>query len=202
MGTKGTTCPRIDGGGTLSRARIDDENARVLSEASSGLAQTRIGFEKTRRSMEATEAAAAQAGVMLEDFARMYTGIGLAGLSRRGAALQAAPWSEEAMATDDATFAPIVMGNSNPDDPASRRMVERAAAATGDLLDLFLARRIDPLSLGGGLADAIAPWLMPDLRGRLNRSDADTAGALLMARGWVEVPKRETDDEQAAKFHL
>jgi glucosamine kinase len=32
--------------------------------------------------MEATEAAAAQAGLMREDFARMQAGIGLAGLGR------------------------------------------------------------------------------------------------------------------------
>ena len=35
--------------------------------------------------MEATEAAAAQAGLTREDFARMHAGIGLAGLGRRGA---------------------------------------------------------------------------------------------------------------------
>ena len=35
--------------------------------------------------MEATEAAAAQAGLASEDFARMRAGIGLAGLGRRGA---------------------------------------------------------------------------------------------------------------------
>ena len=76
----------IDGGGTHCRARIEDENGRVLGAASSGPATTRIGFEKAWRSiMEATEAAAAQAGLTGEDFARMRAGIGLAGLGRRGA---------------------------------------------------------------------------------------------------------------------
>ena len=38
------------------------------------------------------------------------------------------------------------------------------------------------LSLVGGLANAIAPWLTPDLRDRLKRPDADAAaGALLVA---------------------
>ena len=86
MGTKGTTYLGIDGGGTRCRAQIEDENGRVLGAASAGPATTRIGFENAWRSiMEATEAAAAQAGLTREDFARMHAGIGLAGLGRRGA---------------------------------------------------------------------------------------------------------------------
>src|SRR5258707_14002070 len=83
MGTKGTTYLGIDGGGTRCRARMEDENGRVLGAASWGPATTRIGFEKAWRSiMEATEAAAGLTG---EDFVRMHVGIGLAGLGRRGA---------------------------------------------------------------------------------------------------------------------
>src|SRR5437016_5466269 len=244
MGTKDTTYLGIDGGGTRCRARIEDENGRVLGAASSGPATTRIGFEKAWRSMmEATEAAAAQAGLTREDFARMHAGIGLAGLGRRGAEAalnkiahpfasvrfisdglaaclgahsgadgaivvagtgsigvgliggrelrfggygfpisdegsgadiglqairlalraadgrgdksplldevlnafdrepyQAVSWSEQATATDYATFAPIVLGHAGRGDPIARRIVERAADAIGDLLDMFLRR--------------------------------------------------------------
>jgi N-acetylglucosamine kinase-like BadF-type ATPase len=116
METNSTTYLGIDGGGTRCRARIEDENGRVLGEASSGPATTR---------------------------------------------------------------------------------------AIGDLLDLFLARGIDRLSLVGGLADAIMPWLTPDLRARLRHPDADAAaGALLVARGRLDLPKRETDHEQASKFRV
>jgi len=307
MGTKGTTYLGIDGGGTRCRARIEDESGRVLGEASSGPAATRIGVEKVWRAIfEATEAAAAQAGLAHEDFARMRAAIGLAGLGRRGAEAalnkiahpfasvifisdgvaaclgahsgsdgaivvagtgsvglgliggreirvagygfpvsdegsgadiglqvvrlalraadrrgeltpllsevldafdhdpyQAVAWSEEARPTDYAAFAPIVLRHANHGDPVGRRIVERAADAIGDLLDLFLARGIDRLSLVGGLADAIAPWLTPDLRERLKRPDADAAaGALLVARGRLAVPRREMDDEQPAKFRV
>src|SRR3954470_23054994 len=307
MGTKGTTYLGIDGGGTLCRARIEDENGGVLGTASSGPATTRIGFEKAWRSiMEATEAAAAQAGLMHEDFARMRAAIGLAGLGRRGAEAalskvahpfasvifisdgvaaclgahsgadgaivvtgtgsvgvgliggreiriagygfpvsdegsgadiglqvvrlalraadrrgeltpllsevldafdhdpyQAVAWSEEARATDYAAFAPIVIRHANQGDPIGRRIVERAADAVGDLLDLFLARGIDRLSLVGGLADAIKPWLTPDLRERLKRPYADAAaGALLVARGRLAVPRRKIGDELASKFRV
>src|SRR5712671_1219546 len=307
MGTKGTTYLGIDGGGTRCRARIEDENGRVLGAASSGPATTRIGFEKAWRSiMEATEAAAAQAGLAGEDFVRMHAGIGLAGIGRRGAEAalnnighpfasrifisdgvaaclgahngadgaivvagtgsvgvgliggreiriagygfpvsdegsgadiglqvvrlalraadrrfemtpllsevlaafdsdpyQAVAWSEEARATDYAAFAPIVIRHANEGDPVGRRIVERAADAIGDLLDLFLAQGIDRLSLVGGLADAITPWLTPDLRARLRRPDADAAaGALLVTRGRLDLPKKETDHEQASKFRV
>jgi glucosamine kinase len=312
MGTNSTTYLGIDGGGTRYRARIEDENGRVLGEASSGPATTRIGFDKAWRSiMEATEAAAAQSGLTHGDFARTHAGIGLAGIGRRGAEAalnkiahpfasvifisdglaaclgahsgtdgaivvvgtgsvgvglidgyeirlagygfpvsdegsgadiglqavrlalraadrrdemtpllsevlgafdqdpyQAVAWSEEAKATDYAAFAPTVMRYANQGDPVGRRIVERAADAIGDLLDLFIARGIDRLALVGGLADAITPWLTPDLRARLRRPDADaTAGALLVARGRLDLlkmdlPKRETDHEQASKFRV
>jgi len=307
MGTKGITYLGIDGGGTQCRARIEDEQGRVLGEASSGPATTRIGLEKAWQSiMEATEAAAEQAGLVAEDFARLRAAIGLAGLGRRGAEAalnkiahpfasvifisdglaaclgahrgangaivvagtgsvgvglidgreirlagygfpvsdegsgadiglqvirlalraadrraeltpllsevlgafdhdpyQAVAWSEEARATDYAAFAPVVIRHANQGDPVGRRIVERAADAIGDLLDLFLARGIDRLSLVGGLAEAITPWLTPDLRNRLKPPEADAAaGALLVARARVNLPRREADHERASGFRV
>jgi glucosamine kinase len=306
MGTKGTTYLGIDGGGTRCRARIEDGNGRLLGEASSGPATTRIGVDQSWRSiMEASETAAAHAGLKRQDFARMHAGIGLAGLGRRGAEAalkkiahpfasvvfisdgvaaclgahsgadgaivvagtgsvgvgliggreirlagygfpvsdegsgadiglqvirlalraadrrgemtallsevldafdhdpyQAVAWSEEARATDYAALAPIVIRHANQGDPVGRRIVERAADAIGDLLDLFIARGIDRLSLMGGLSDPITPWLTPDLRARLKRPDADAAaGALLVARRLV-LPERESDHEQASRFRV
>jgi glucosamine kinase len=104
---------------------------------------------------------------------------------------QAVAWSEEARATDYAALAPIVIRHAVQGDPVGRRIVERAADAIGDLLDVFLARGMSRVSLVGGLADAIAPWLTPDLRARLKPPDADAAaGALLVARRRFELPKR------------
>jgi glucosamine kinase len=92
-------------------------------------------------------------------------------------------WSEQATATDYAAFAPIVLRHATEGDPIGRRIVERAADAIGDLLDLFLRRGIGRLSLVGGLSDAMAGWLTPDLRGRLKKPDGDAvAGSLLVAR--------------------
>jgi glucosamine kinase len=307
MGTKGTTYLGIDGGGTRCRARIEDDQGRLLGEANAGPATTRIGIEKAWRAiMEASEAAAVQAGLKFEDFSRMHAGIGLAGLGRRGAEAalkkiahpfasvifisdgmaaclgahsgadgaivvagtgsvgvgliggreirfagygfpvsdegsgahiglqvvrralraadrrspmtplllevldafdhdpyQAVAWSEEARATDYAALAPIVLRHAHQGDPVGRRIVERAADAVGDLLDLFLARGIERLSLVGGLSDAITPWLTPDLRARLKRPDADAAaGALLVARRRLVPPERESDHEQAPRYRV
>ena len=307
MGPKTTTYLGIDGGGTRCRARIEDENARMLGEATSGPATTRIGVEKAWRSiMEATEGAAARAGLTHEDFARMHAGIGLAGLGRRDAQAalnklahpfgsvtfisdglaaclgahsgangaivvagtgsvgvglvdgreirvagygfpvsdegsgadiglqvvrlalraadgraeltpllaeilgafdhdpyQAVAWSEDAKATDYAALAPIVLRHAGQGDPVGRRIIERAADAIGDLLDMFLARGITRVSLVGGLADAITPWLTPDLRARLKNPDADAmAGALLVARGRFDPAGRATGHDQASKFRV
>src|SRR3954469_16134606 len=303
MGTNSTTYLGIDGGGTRCRARIEDKNGWPLGESNSGPATTRIGVEKTWRSiMEATEAAAANAGLARADFARMHAAIGLAGLGRRGAEAalnkithpfasvifisdgmaaclgshsgtdgaivvtgtgsvgvgliggreirlagygfpvsdegsgadiglqvvrlalraadrrreltpllsevlgafdddphQAVAWSEEARAADYAAFAPIVLRHANEGDPVGRRIVEHAADAIGELLELFLARGIDRLSLVGGLANALTRSLTPDLRARLRRPDADAAaGALLVARGRFNVPKTHTPDEKVS----
>ena len=116
---------------------------------------------------------------------------------------QAVAWSEEARATDYAALAPLVLRHAHQGDPIGRRIVERAADAIGDLLDFFLARGIDRLSLVGGLSEAIAPWLTPDLRSRLKRPDADAvAGALLVARRRFVLPKGETDREPVPKFRV
>ena len=307
MATKGIRYLGIDGGGTRCRARIEDENGKILGEASSGPATTRIGSDKSWRSvMEATEGAAARAGLTREDFSRMHVGIGLAGLGRRGAEAalkeiahpfasvifisdglaaclgahsgadgaivvagtgsvgiglsegrevrvagygfpvsdegsgadiglqvvrlalraadgraeltpllsevlgafdhdpyQAVAWSEDARATDYAALAPIVMRHAGQGDPIGRRIVERAADAIGDLLDVFLARGLTRISLVGGLADSITPWLTPDLRACLRRPDADAAaGALLVARGRFDPPSLQTGDSQTSKFRM
>jgi glucosamine kinase len=307
MALKSTTYLGIDGGGSRCRARIEDGNGGLLGEGTSGPATTRIGVEMAWRSiMEASEAAAAQAGLKHKDFSRLHAGIGLAGLGRRGAEAalkkiahpfasvlfisdgmaaclgahsgadgaiivastgsigvgliggreirlagygfpipdegsgadiglqvvqlalraadrraetsplpsevlsafdddpyQAVAWSEEARATDYAAFAPLVLRHANQGDPIGRRIVERAADAIGDLLDFFLARGIDRLSLVGGLSGAIATWLTPDLRNRLKQPDADAvAGALLIARRRFVLPEGKTDRERVPTFRV
>jgi len=114
--------------------------------------------------------------------------------------LQAVAWSEQATATDYAAFAPMVLRHATGGDPIGRRIVERAAIAIGDLLNMFLRYGIDRLSLVGGLSGPIAPWLTSDLRGRLTPPDGDAiAGALLVARRRVAVAEAAAEHERVAK---
>jgi glucosamine kinase len=109
-------------------------------------------------------------------------------------AYQAVAWSEQATATDFAAFAPMVLRHAMQGDPIGRRIFERAADAIGDLLDLFLRRGIQRLSLVGGLSEAIAGWLTPDLRKRLKPPDGDAvAGAMLVARRRFVVAEPATE---------
>jgi len=287
MAKQGAIYLGVDGGGSRCRARLEAEHGALLGEGNSGPATTRLGTDKTWRSiMHACAAAAEQAGLAREEFSRIHAGIGIAGLGRRGAeaalkeivhpfasvrfisdglaaclgahsgadgaivvagtgsigvgligghelrfggygfpisdegsgadiglqairlalraadgraqtsplleevlgafdqnAYQAVAWSEQATATDFAAFAPMVLRHAMQGDPIGRRIFENAADAIGDLLDLFLHRGIDRLSLVGGLSEALAGWLTPDLRARLKPPDGDAlAGALLVAR--------------------
>jgi glucosamine kinase len=114
--------------------------------------------------------------------------------------LQAVAWSEQATATDYAAFAPMVLRHATGGDPIGRRIVERAADAIGDLLNVFLRHGIDRLSLVGGLSGPIAAWLTSDLRGRLTPPDGDAiAGALLVARRRVAVAEAAAECERVAK---
>jgi len=282
----------VDGGGSQCRARIEDDHGAELGEGRAGPATTRLGINEAWQSiMGACTAAAGQASLSREDFARIHAGIGLAGLSRLGAeaalreiehpfacvrfisdglaaclgahggadgaivvagtgsvgigliggheyrfggygfpisdegsgadiglqvirhALRAADkrgevstllddvlarfnhdpfqvvaWAEQATATEYATFAPMVLRHATEGDPIGRRIVQQAADAIGDLLDAFVRLGIDRLSLVGGLSEAIASWLRPDLRGRLKPPNGDAvAGALLVARRGITV---------------
>jgi glucosamine kinase len=86
MVTQGALYLGVDGGGSRCRARIEDEHGTLVGEGGSGPATTRLGIDESWRSiMRACDAAAEQAGLASEDFARMHAGVGLAGLAREGA---------------------------------------------------------------------------------------------------------------------
>ena len=114
--------------------------------------------------------------------------------------LQVVAWSEQATATDYAAFAPMVFRHTTGGDLIGRRIVERAANAIGDILNVFLRHGIDRLSLVGGLSGPIAAWLTSDMRGRLTPPDGDAiAGALLVARRRVMVAEAAAEHERVAK---
>lgn len=76
----------IDGGGTSCRARLCDQNGRILAEAKTGSANILLGAEVAMASVqEAIATAAAQAGLTDGDFSHMAVGLALAGAEHRKA---------------------------------------------------------------------------------------------------------------------
>ncbi|MDL2408580.1 N-acetylglucosamine kinase [Rhizobium calliandrae] len=76
----------IDGGGTGCRARIEDAAGTVLGQGLSGPATTRLGIEAAWASIaRAFGAAIEEAGLSPLEVKRIHTGVGLAGIGRKGA---------------------------------------------------------------------------------------------------------------------
>jgi glucosamine kinase len=76
----------VDGGGTGCRARIEDADGTVLGQGLSGPATTRLGIDAAWASVaKAFGTAIEEAGFGSAEIAQMHTGIGLAGIGRKGA---------------------------------------------------------------------------------------------------------------------
>ncbi|WP_267549054.1 N-acetylglucosamine kinase [Rhizobium rhizogenes] len=76
----------VDGGGTGCRARIEDADGTVLGQGLSGPATTRLGTEEAWASItRAFDAAIEEAGLSAADIRHIHAGVGLAGISRKGA---------------------------------------------------------------------------------------------------------------------
>ncbi|WP_394240210.1 BadF/BadG/BcrA/BcrD ATPase family protein [Vibrio astriarenae] len=76
----------IDGGGTSCRARIRDNQGRLLGEAKTGSANILLGVESAMGSViEAITQAAIQASLTIDDYRYMHVGLALAGAEQRDA---------------------------------------------------------------------------------------------------------------------
>jgi glucosamine kinase len=92
-------------------------------------------------------------------------------------------WMDAASATDYATFAPMVLQHADDGDPAAREIVKAGAEELGCLVRQMVEIGAPVVTLLGGLAVGIRPWLAPDLRRRLKPADADAvAGAIILAK--------------------
>lgn len=101
----------VDGGGTGSRARIEDAAGRVLGTGKAGPAAASLGLDRAMAALTAASlAAAADAGLGPEALGEMHAGVGLAGINRIGLLdqLEARPHPfRSARFVDDATIACI-----------------------------------------------------------------------------------------------
>jgi glucosamine kinase len=96
---------------------------------------------------------------------------------------EAVAWMDPATATDYATFAPLVMRHADAGDPVARRVVRDAAEQIDELVRRLAECGASRISLLGGLASSMQPWLAPDVQRRLVPIEGDAVeGALHLAR--------------------
>ncbi len=92
-------------------------------------------------------------------------------------------WVDHATATDYATFAPLVIRHADAGDPVGRRILRDAAEQVDELVRRLSECGASRVSLLGGLASSMQPWLAPDVQRRLVQVEGDAVdGALHIAR--------------------
>lgn len=100
-----------------------------------------------------------------------------------GDPMEAVAWMDRASATDYAVLAPMVMRHADQGDPAGRRIVQGAAEQIDTLVRVLFEKGAPRVTLLGGLASPLEPWLAPDVRRRLKPADGDAvSGAIILAR--------------------
>ncbi|TPK22576.1 N-acetylglucosamine kinase [Mesorhizobium sp. B2-5-9] len=100
-----------------------------------------------------------------------------------GDPMEAVAWMDRASATDYAALAPMVMRHADQGDPVGRRIVQGAAEQIDTLVRVLFEKGAPRVTLLGGLASPLEPWLSPDVRRRLKPADGDAAsGAIILAK--------------------
>jgi len=108
-------------------------------------------------------------------------------LARHGDdAAQVVRWASQATPGDFGHLAPRVLALAGEGDAHAKDIVRRAAVAIMDLIDAVRRAGAERISLVGGLADSLLPWLDPPYRGLVNAPLYDAVdGAILMIGGAV-----------------
>ena len=95
-----------------------------------------------------------------------------------------------------AEFAPLVFEYATRGDPLAVELVQETAEAATRIIDRLIAGGATAVSLIGGLADPVMPWLPSRLREFLASPQSDPLdGAILMARHDVQ-SRRESEQAQ------
>lgn len=101
----------------------------------------------------------------------------------QGSRADLARWGRDALPRDYAALAPVVFAAAERGDVHGRVLVERCAAFLARMGRALIARGAGRLSLIGGMAAAVTPYLPPDVAGHLVPPRADPVdGAIMMAR--------------------
>ena len=102
-----------------------------------------------------------------------------------------AAWAKSARPVDYAQFAPEVLTGAATGDFHARQIVRKAAGAIADLASQLKTMGAPRLSLLGGLAEPLAPFLAQEVRGLFEPPLADAMdGAILLARRGLETSEQ------------
>lgn len=106
--------------------------------------------------------------------------------------MEAVAWMDRATATDYAALAPTVMRHADQGDAVGRRIVQSAAEQIDTIVRTLFSKGAPRVTLLGGLASPLEPWLAPDVRRRLKPADGDAvSGAIILARRLEPLPNRQ-----------
>ena len=95
-----------------------------------------------------------------------------------------------------AEFAPLIFEYASSDDPLAIELVQEAADAAARIIDTLIAGGASAVSLIGGLAEPLHPWLAPRLHSCLTAPQSDPLdGAILMAEQDLK-SRREFEESQ------
>jgi glucosamine kinase len=169
----------VIGTGTIGWAELDGRQHRVggwgwpISDEGSG---AWLGCEALRRTLWAHDGRIAWTPLLRMLLARF-----------RSDPQAIVWWMTGAVPADFATFAPAIVEHAARNDPAAVELLRLAGDHIDRLARQLIALGVERLSLVGGLAPSIEPWLADDTRRRLVASRGDAvAGAVQLARNAFE----------------
>jgi glucosamine kinase len=165
----------VVGTGSIGFARVKGRERRIggygfpISDEGSGAA---LGLQAVRLALRAHDGRVIPTAFLREVMGR---------LGPDAATLVA--WAEQATATEYASLAPLALGHAEAGDPSAAEIVTKAARHVDVTVHSLREFGAPCISLLGGLAPRLVPWLSPDVRHFLSPAEGDAvAGALLLAR--------------------
>lgn len=165
----------IAGTGSIGLGFADGRDLRVggygfpISDEGSG---ADLGLKAVQLALRAHDGRIGQTALLAEVMQRFHND-----------PFEAVAWMDRATATDYAALAPMVMRHADQGDAVGRRIVQDATEQIDTLVRALFEKGAPRVTLLGGLASPLEPWLAPDVRRRLKPADGDAvSGAIILAR--------------------
>lgn len=165
----------ILGTGSCGLAIVNDRRIAVAGwgpEVSDEAGGQRMGREALRRTLWSYDGRAEETGLTAAILTRFNWD-----------PAKIVAFAAHASSADYARFAPLIFKYASAEDTLAVALVSEAAEAAVSIVDTLLAAGAPTVSLIGGLAEPLLPWLPPRLSDFITPAQSDPVdGAILMAR--------------------